>query len=123
MCCKAENSSIQLFIFTLLVGFFISPHVVAQGQLSQMQQIEQVGESFEAMYLQRLLQQMRTSNELYADSQDNPFKKSNAERIFQSMLDQDLVKKMASQNPIGIKEMVVRQLTGKSGVSARNLVD
>lgn len=127
MCCKAESSSIQLLIIaTFAVAFFLpySSSAQMQSQLkTRQQQIEGVGEAFEAMYLQRLLQQMRSSNDIIGDSKENPFRKSNAEKIFQSMLDQDLVKNMASQNPIGIKDLVVRQLTGKSGVRSRTLVE
>jgi len=84
---------------------------------------ERVGEAFESLMLQRLLTQMRTSSQVFSEGEDNPFRASNAERIFQSMQDQEIAKSLARQNPIGIKQIVVRQLTGKSGVSNRVLVE
>lgn len=66
---------------------------------------------FESYFLNMMFKSMRKT--VLAD-EDGIFAKSNAEQIFQDMLDQELTTKMAKQGGIGLADMMYKQLDKKS---------
>jgi hypothetical protein len=115
MCRAAGNSSIQSFLLSACALCFTCTSA-AQSATSRDAQIQEVGSAFETIFLHQIYNQMKATQEMWNQSEGSHFKKSNGERIFESMRDQVLLEKMSRQNPIGIKDLVVRQLEGKSGV-------
>lgn len=65
---------------------------------------------FESYFLNMMFKSMRQT--VLADK-DGIFAKSNAEQIFQDMLDQELTTKMAKQGGIGLADMMYKQLDKK----------
>jgi hypothetical protein len=109
----AGNSSIQLLTFLLLAGGFTASRAEAQVTAkSQAAQIRAVGDAFEGLMLQRLYEQMRASNSLLAAGDDSPFAPGRGEEIFRGMRDEMMLKATAQRRPLGISDMVVRQLSG-----------
>ncbi|MBP7844511.1 MAG: rod-binding protein [Proteobacteria bacterium] len=115
MCRIAGNSSIQSLIIILTLGGNLRAQENPQS-LTRQQQYEKIGSAFESIFLQQLYSQMKMSGDSMNESASNLFRKSNAEKIFESMRDQAFLEQVARQNPIGIKDLVVRQLEGKGGV-------
>jgi Rod binding domain-containing protein len=66
--------------------------------------------------LRNLYTQMQTANGIGESDPDSPFAPSNAERIFRSMRDEIVIQSLAKRRPLGVSDMVVRQLQGKGGV-------
>ncbi len=69
------------------------------------EQLEGVALQFEALFLQQLLAEMRKTvpeNDLFGDKK--------AEKIFESMLDQELALDFARAQSIGLSKMIVDQL-------------
>ncbi len=62
---------------------------------------------FESYFLNMMFKSMRKT----VISGEGIFKKSNAENIFQEMLDQEMTKKMANQGGIGLADMMYKQLS------------
>lgn len=75
-------------------------------------QYRAIGDSFEAMMLQNFYRQMKNSNRVVGLGDDSPFAPSNGEQIFEAMRDDLVIGKMADQHPLGISDLVVRQLKG-----------
>ncbi len=97
----AGNSSIQLLTLALAVA--MTP---------EQQQIRAVGDAFESLMLQRLYDQMKSANQLLNSGDDSPFAPGRGEEIFQGMRDEMMLKATAQRRPLGISDMVVRQLGG-----------
>lgn len=64
---------------------------------------------FEAMFLQMVLKQMRSSSDALA-SQDNPFS-SQQQGSFRDMHDAQLTMELSQQQQTGIAEMLIKQLS------------
>ena len=65
---------------------------------------------FESYFLNMMFKSMRKT----VISGEGIFQKSNAESIFQEMLDQEMTKKMANQGGIGLADMMYKQLSSKN---------
>lgn len=102
------NSSIQLFSLTL--AFLASFSIHAENP-----QHRQVGDAFEGMMLNFLYQQMQSNREAWVDK-DGPFAPSNGEKIFRSMQEHQMMQALSKSRPLGVSDLVVRQLEGKGGV-------
>ena len=70
--------------------------------------IKQVGDGFEGMFAKMLLEEMRKTTETPDEERIIP--KSGAERIYESMLDQEYAEKMGKQGSMGISKIVAEQL-------------
>ena len=123
---KSGNSSTQFFSilglgFLALVGF--SPPTMASEIQGAKDPIDTVAESFEAMMLQQLYAQMQKSNRVLNVGEDNPFAPSSAELIFREMQDQQMLQGVAQRRPLGVADMVARQLRGTGGVGPSRLLE
>ncbi|WP_428775202.1 rod-binding protein [Vibrio sp.] len=72
------------------------------------QALETVAGQFEAMFLQMVLRQMRSSSDVLADK-DSPFSSKN-QGVFRDMFDGQLAIEMSGKQQAGIAEMLVKQL-------------
>ena len=118
-------SSGLLTSILLLAGGFLAPLAWADRALGADEKnakIRQVGDDFEAMMLQRMQESMEKSQGLLQVGDDNPFAPSNAETIYRSMLTQMVTQKLAKERPLGVGNMVERQLRGEGGIGNRGLV-
>jgi Rod binding domain-containing protein len=66
---------------------------------------------------------MRASSELVKMGDDNPFAPSNAEKIFRSMREQEMIESLAKTGPLGVKKMVVDRLKGRGGIERGRVVE
>ncbi|CAM3118729.1 rod-binding protein [Vibrio neptunius] len=71
--------------------------------------LETVAGQFEAMFLQMVLRQMRSSSDVLAD-EDSPFS-SQQQGVFRDMYDGQLAIEMAKKQHSGISEMLIKQLS------------
>lgn len=120
-----ENSSIQPFKLLVLAacGAFATYVPKAQASRIEASEIRRIGDQFEELMLQQMYQQMRSSGEALADhGPDNPFKPSNAEKIFRSMQEQVMMRDLAKRRPLGMGQLVERQLKKQSGIPAAALL-
>lgn len=123
------NSSIQSFkspffrwganLLLTLVGLNMGGVLSAGEKTSENKVYRQIGDAYEGLMLRQMYQAMKASTGL---SSDNPFAPSNGEKIFQSMLDDRMLDEMSKNHPLGISDMVVRQLEGKGGVRSQGQV-
>jgi Rod binding domain-containing protein len=74
-----------------------------------------LGDAYETMMLQKLYDQMRSSSGI-GEVEEGPFAISHAEKIYRGMLDENMIQELAKRRPLGISDMVVRQLQRKGGV-------
>ncbi|HVJ66043.1 MAG TPA: rod-binding protein [Bdellovibrionota bacterium] len=125
-----ESSSIRFLIYTLIflsAMAFLSVRSHAARSMPTREQIEaqydQVGTGFEAMMLNNLYSQMRASSELVKMGDDNPFAPSNAEKIFRSMREQEMIESLAKTGPLGVKKMVVDRLKGRGGIEQGRVIE
>jgi len=70
--------------------------------------IKKVGDGFEGMFAKMLLDEMRKTTEIPDEERIIP--KSNAERIYESMLDSEYAEDIGRQGTMGISKIVVEQL-------------
>ncbi|PSV21263.1 flagellar protein [Photobacterium leiognathi subsp. mandapamensis] len=77
--------------------------------ISDQQGLEVVAGQFEAMFLQMVLRQMRSSSDVLAD-EDNPFS-SKQQSVYRDFYDGQLAIEMAKQQQTGISEMLMKQLS------------
>lgn len=78
----------------------------------QAQNLEQVAEQFEALFMRTLLQKMRNAAEALAAA-DDPFT-SKQQRMMRDFYDDKLAATLASQRSSGIAGLLIQQLGGKS---------
>ncbi|ELP2673851.1 rod-binding protein [Vibrio parahaemolyticus] len=71
--------------------------------------LEMVAGQFEAMFLQLVLRQMRSSSDVLADK-DNPFS-SKQQGVFRDMYDGQLAMELAKKQSSGIANMLIQQLS------------
>ncbi|MCG9597160.1 rod-binding protein [Vibrio sp. Isolate25] len=71
--------------------------------------LETVAGQFEAMFLQLVLRQMRSSSDVLADD-DSPFS-SQQQGVFRDMYDGQLAIEMSKKQHSGISEMLIKQLS------------
>lgn len=83
-------------------------------------QVQEVGENFESMYLQNMIEQLRKSNETIQGEDGGILPKSNAERIYQGLLDAEYARIMSSGGGVGIAEMIVKSLQENKGLGHEN---
>lgn len=118
-----KNSSIHLFFLLIVILLAMrGTQVFAANAEGTEAKIQAVGDDFEALMLQRLFGQMRAANQLVNSGDNNPFAPSHAEMIFRGMQEQAMMKQLAARRPLGIGNMVVRQLKGLSGIAPRPLL-
>ncbi|WP_318522372.1 rod-binding protein [Photobacterium leiognathi] len=79
--------------------------------ISDQQGLEVVAGQFEAMFLQMVLRQMRSSSDVLAD-EDNPFS-SKQQSVYRDFYDGQLAIEMAKQQQTGISEMLMKQLSSE----------
>ena len=70
-------------------------------------QVRMAAEAFESYFIQILFREMRRTT----FNEQGLFPKSNAERIFTDMLDEEIAKAAASGRGIGIADMIYKQMT------------
>ncbi|MGR5178790.1 rod-binding protein [Vibrio parahaemolyticus] len=80
--------------------------------------LQEVAGQFEAMFLQMVLRQMRSSSDVLAD-EDSPFS-SQQHGVFRDMHDGQLAIEMAKKQSSGIADMLVKQL-GPAQSTSSNL--
>lgn len=83
--------------------------------------LETVAGQFEAMFLQLVLRQMRSSSDVMAD-EDNPFN-SKQQGVFRDMYDGQLAIEMAKKQRSGIADMLVKQLSPVVDGAGSNVVE
>lgn len=76
--------------------------------------LEKVAEQFEAIFLQTMLKSMRSAS-LGEGIMDN-----DQSKFYQEMFDQQIAVDLASKRQVGIADMMIRQLSQQSAVSAEN---
>lgn len=76
---------------------------------NQQESLKTVAGQFEAMFLQLVLRQMRSSSDVLADK-DSPFS-SEHEGVFRDMYDGQLAIELAKKQKAGIADMLVEQLS------------
>ncbi len=82
--------------------------------------LETVAKQFEAMFLQLVLRQMRSSSDVMADK-DSPFS-SKQQGVFRDMYDGQMSIEMAKKQSSGIADMLVKQLGPTVGSTESNVV-
>jgi len=121
---ESGNSSICFLSLVLLFAGFLTATVSRAQEpvrrLTQDQQIRQTGDAFEALMLQRLQENMERAQGLMEPGEDNPFAPSAAEKIYRGMMREHVTKDLAKRRPLGIGDMVERQLRGQSGIGRRS---
>lgn len=75
----------------------------------QRQKLEAAAEQFEALFLQQILRQMRKAGDVL--SADNPMRSRDLDTM-RDMYDETLADSMSSRGQTGIRDMLVRQLSG-----------
>lgn len=83
--------------------------------------LETVAGQFEAMFLQLVLRQMRSSSDVMAD-EDSPFN-SKQQGVFRDMYDGQLAIEMAKKQRSGIADMLVKQLSPVVDGAGSNVVE
>ncbi|NAW64732.1 rod-binding protein [Photobacterium halotolerans] len=78
-------------------------------QADKKQALHEVAGQFEAMFLQMVLRQMRSSSDALA-AEDNPFS-SKEQGVFRDFYDGQLAMDMAKRQSAGIADMLVKQLS------------
>lgn len=81
--------------------------------------LETVAGQFEAMFLQMVLRQMRSSSDVLAEK-DNPFS-SQQYGVFRDMYDGQLAIEMAKKKQSGIADMLVKQLGPNVGMDTDSI--
>ncbi len=120
---RTENSSIHLFfVFAVVLLTLVPVKVLATNAERREAQIQQVADDFEGMMLQFMYGQMQRANQEINAGDDNPFAPSNGEKIFRAMQDEIVMRQLAKRRPIGMGDMIARQLKGETGIARRNLV-
>jgi Rod binding domain-containing protein len=107
MLLETGNSSIQLIILSV---------TLCAAAFGATDRVRAVGDNFEALFLQHLYEQMQKSGGLSENDPDNPFSPSHAELVYRSMLNQELMKGVAARRPLGVSDLVVRQLQGQGRI-------
>ncbi len=101
---------------TLLAGTLV---VTGSAWGNQQEAIRRVGDQFEGMMLQHLYSQLKSGNEsLMNSNEDSLFRPSNGERIFRAMQDEIVLNQLAKRRPLGMGNLVERQLNKQVGVPA-----
>ena len=112
------NFSIQSFNLIVLLAGLMSAGLAANEEEAQ----RKLGDAYEAMMLQKMYSQMQAANSINGNDPNGPFAPSNAEKIFQSMRDEIVIQSLAKRRPLGVSDMVVRQLQRKGGVRSAGRV-
>ena len=79
--------------------------------------LEAVARQFESLFLQQMMQAMRSANEVFAEGN---FLNSNETEFYQEMYDKQLTLSMTQSRSIGIADALVRQLGGGDDEVPRN---
>ncbi|WP_104027928.1 rod-binding protein [Vibrio jasicida] len=105
---KLDTSSDQAQLNTML---YHDNSVLASIKKSRDQEgaLEVVAGQFEAMFLQMVLRQMRSSSDVLADK-DSPFA-SQQQGVFRDMYDGQLAMELAKKQNSGIANMLIQQLS------------
>lgn len=79
---------------------------LSKRQSSSQKALQEAAEQFEAIFLQHLLEEMRRTvpeNDLFGDRR--------AEKIFQSMLDQEMAINSSQAQSVGLAKMIYEQMS------------
>ena len=76
-------------------------------QNGEEQELKEACVEFESYFLNMMFKSMRKT----VVSSGGLFEKSNAEKMFQEMLDEELTKKIANEGGIGLADMMYKQLS------------
>ncbi|MDO6705540.1 rod-binding protein [Photobacterium sp. 1_MG-2023] len=87
-------------------------------QADKKQALQEVAGQFEAMFLQMVLRQMRSSSDVLA-SEDSPFS-SKEQGVFRDFYDGQLAMNMAKSQSAGIADMLIKQLSPATPGAERN---
>lgn len=85
------------------------------------QALESVAGQFEALFLQMVLRQMRSSSDVLSP-EDNPFS-SKEQGVYRDFYDGQLAIEMAKKQNSGIADMLVKQLSPKQVEAVVNMVE
>ena len=95
----------ELDRFREILAAAIADSEVALNERSA--QIRKAAEAFESYFIQIMFREMRRTT----FDEQGLFPRSNAERIFTDMLDEEIAKSAASGRGIGLADMIYRQMT------------
>lgn len=79
---------------------------LAKRQSSSQKALQEAAEQFEAIFLQQLMEEMRRTvpeNDLFGDRR--------AEKIFQSMLDQEMATNSSQAQSVGLAKLIYEQMS------------
>ena len=76
--------------------------------ISDDEKVREMANDFEAIFIQQMLKTMRNTS-----VNTEIFKKSEGEKVFQSLLDEQYAKVSAKSGRLGLGDMIYRQLTLK----------
>ena len=93
------------------------------AQVKKMDPIEEVGDNFEGLMLQRMYSQMVQSQRVLSQDDGNPFSPSNAEMIYRGMSEEVMLKELAKRRPLGMGKLVTRELRRQSGIPESALLN
>ncbi|GAB6261745.1 rod-binding protein [Photobacterium sp. CCB-ST2H9] len=86
-------------------------------QADKKQALHEVAGQFEAMFLQMVLRQMRSSSDVLA-AEDSPFS-SKEQGVFRDFYDGQMAMEMAKRQSAGIADMLVKQLGPKEAMDTK----
>ena len=72
-------------------------------------ELREACETFESYFLLMLMREMRKT--VFDNSENSFIKKSNAEKIFTDMMDEEIAKTAAKNGGLGLADMLYKQLT------------
>ena len=99
---------------------FVKKMAEATGDNSSQKKLKGACVEFEAMFLNLMYGEMRKS----VNEQDGLLPKTQAEKIMQSMLDEELTKNMAKAGGVGLADVLYKQLSfEESSKKNKNTID
>lgn len=112
-----RNSSTQFFRSTRVALLLLVVASVMWAEVSKAKpEHSQVAENFEALMLSHLYSQIENSGRWVDVGDENPFAPTQAQRIFEGFRNQEMLKVLAARRPLGVADMVQRQLSGQNGI-------
>jgi Rod binding domain-containing protein len=102
---EVQNSNVQNLKAKKIKSVYLEAH--RQQQVARQKEIEKVSKGMERLFLKHMIEQMRKT---VPDS--DLIKKSNGEKIYQGMLDDEYAKLWSRHGGIGLSDIVSKQLGG-----------
>ncbi|MGY0216823.1 rod-binding protein [Endozoicomonadaceae bacterium StTr2] len=88
-----------------------SGNIARQPDTSEQNQLREVAEDFEALFLQQMMKSMRSASDAIAD-ENSPFN-SRQERFYRDWFDGLLAKDLSGKQGLGLADMLVSKLSDK----------